>query len=202
MQGLTRFIEGRLRLKVNVDKSMVAPTSEIHFLGFSLKLGEESQVEVHLSKRSTERMDIRIRELTPRTWGQSIEDCIKQANRYLTGWAGYFVRLCTEESVRLLQRFDAHIRRRIRAIIVKQKKRPRYLYRHLISRGVSPKAAKLTAYSRRGPWKKSILSGLHVAYRNAWFHQRLVSLDKTWGQLHPPATVSGQAFLPGIEIPS
>lgn len=127
MEGLTRFIEARLRLKVNRDKSEVAPTSDTHFLGFRLSVKADGGIEVGLSERTVERMNARTRELTPRNWGQSVSDCIARINRYLKGWAGYFARLCTRDSAVLLQRFDAHIRRRIRAIIVRQSKRPRYL---------------------------------------------------------------------------
>jgi group II intron reverse transcriptase/maturase len=202
MEGLMRFIEGRLRLKVNADKSCVAVTSDVHFLGFKLSAGADGEVEVGLSERTVERMNTKVRELTPRNWGQSLDDCITQINRYLKGWAGYFARLCTEESVKLLGRFDAHIRRRIRAIIVQQKKRPRYLYRHLLQRGVSTRVARMTAFRSCGIWKKSNLSGVTAAYRNVWFHARMVSLWHLWQDMHPRATASGQAYLPGLEIPA
>ncbi len=200
MSSLTRFIEKRLRLQVNASKSHVAPPEEVHFLGFSLHPKADGPVEVHLSKRSRDRLDRRIRELTPRNWGASIEDCIGQANRYLQGWVGYF-RLCTEEGATLFARYDAHIRRRIRAIIVRQRGRPRYLYRHLVKRGVSRKTAARTAWRSCGIWKKSNLPGVTRAYGNAWFHERLVSLWTSWQNAHPPVTVSGQVFLPGLKIP-
>lgn len=202
MEGLTRFIEGRMRLKVNADKSTVAPTSEVHFLGFRLAAKVGAEVEVGLSERTIKRIDTKIRELTPRGWGQSIDDCLEKINRYLKGWAGYFVRLSTRESVPLLKRFDAHIRRRIRAIIVKQKKRDRYLYRHLRERGASSKAARKAAFRNCGIWKKSNLPGVTKAYRNAWFYERLVSLWRLWQSMHPAMRASGQAYLPGIEIPT
>ncbi|WP_246117962.1 group II intron maturase-specific domain-containing protein [Adhaeretor mobilis] len=96
-------------------------------------------------------MDVRIRELTPRNWGRSLKTCFGGLNRYLRGWIGYF-RLCTEDQLRPLHKFDTHIRRRIRAIIIRQKKRPRHLYRHLIACGVSPQSAAHTAFQRTGVW--------------------------------------------------
>ena len=140
MSSLSRFIEKRLRLKVNEEKSDVAESYEVHFLGFSLHLQEPGQVEVHLSKRSRERLEAKVRELTPRAWGQSLDMCLEQVNEYLTGWSAYFS-LCTEDKEGILSRADAHIRRRLRAIIIRQRKRPRYLYRHLRKRGASGKAA-------------------------------------------------------------
>jgi RNA-directed DNA polymerase len=201
MASLTGFIEKRLRLKVNAKKSHVAPPEEVHFLGFSLHVKSDGQVEVHLSKRSRDRLDRRIRELTPRNWGASIEDCIERASRYLRGWVGYF-RLCTEEGAKLFARYDAHIRRRMRAIIVVQRGRPRHLYRHLVSRGASRQSAARTAFRSCGIWKKSNLPGMTRAYRNAWFHARLVSLSTSWWNARSPmtATAFGQAYLPGFEM--
>lgn len=194
MDSTRRFIERRLRLQVNEGKSAVARPDTRHFLGFRFQVNAEGQVEVHLSRRSKERMDARIRDLTPRTWGQSLETLFEQANPYLRGWAGYF-RLCTEEAVPLFERFDAHIRRRIRAIIVSQKKRARHLRRHLERRGVSRRAATAAAYRRCGPWKRSNLPGLTRAYPNVWFHARLVSLASTWRSFHLPPAVPRQGVL-------
>ena len=96
----------------------------------------------------------------------------------------------------LFHRFDAHIRRRLRAIIVRQKKRSRHLYRHLVRRDVSAGAAAQTAYCRRGVWYQSNTRGMTAAYPNAWFYERLVSLKATWDQLNqPPKLASGQALL-------
>ena len=61
-------------------------------------------MEVHLSRRTEQRLNHRIRELTPRTWGSSVQTCLDQVNRYLRGWYGYF-RLCTEQGVRRFKRF-------------------------------------------------------------------------------------------------
>ncbi len=96
----------------------------------------------------------------------------------------------------LFARFDAHIRRRIRAIVVHQKKRPRHLFRHLVQRGVTPRTAGATAFRRRGIWKKSNLPGMTRAYPNTWFRERLVSLRTSWMRFHqPPRAVSRQGLL-------
>lgn len=196
MASTRRFIERRLRLQVNDAKSAVAPPDVRHFLGFRLCREPAGNVEVHISKKTKERIDARIRALTPRTWGQSLGQCLAEANRYLRGWAAYF-RLCGEQGAAIFKRLDAHIRRRIRAIIVHQKKRPRFLLRHLLQRGVSLSAARATAYSRRGIWHQSNRSGMTAAYRNAWFRGRLVSLWSEWCRHNPPQLVSGQALLFG-----
>lgn len=196
MGSIRKFLQNRLRLLVNEEKSKVARPDEIHFLGFRLrKAKDRTKVEVLVSTRTKERMDATIRELTPRVWGQPPSRCIEKLNVYLRGWSSYF-RICTEENVYRLHVWDAHIRRRLRAILIRQKKRPRHLYRHLQHRGASVRAATHTAYSRRGVWYRSNTSGMTSAYRNAWFHERLVSLATTWEKLNPrPTLASGQTLL-------
>jgi len=68
---------------------------------------DDGAVEVHISRRTKKRLDAKIRELTPRSWGQSVKSCMDALNVYLKGWAAYF-RLCTEEGAILFRRFDAH----------------------------------------------------------------------------------------------
>jgi RNA-directed DNA polymerase len=189
MNSVRTFIERRLRLVVNEAKSSVSRPNELTFLGFQIGKDAAGQVTVMISPRTKQRMDLRIRELTPRTWGQSVAVCLERINRYLRGWFGYF-RQCTLEGLVALGRFDAHIRRRMRALIIRQKKRPRHLFRHLIARGVSRGKAAATAYQRRGIWHRSISWGMHQAYPNAWFTVRLLTLKDEWLKLHPPAQAS------------
>jgi RNA-directed DNA polymerase len=120
--------------------------------------------------------------------------CIEKVNGYLRGWFGYF-RLCTAEGLISFGTFDAHIRRRIRVVIVRQKKRPRHLYRHLLTRGISVGMAAKTAFQRRGVWYRSISFGIHRAYPNDWFAERLISLKEEWQRLHPPDQASSQQLL-------
>ena len=102
MASIGRFIEGRLRLKVNEAKSAVARPEERHFVGFCLRREpEDGAVEVRMSMRSKERIKAKIRDLTPRNWGQSVRQCIGRINEYLGGWVEYF-RVCTESSVHTL----------------------------------------------------------------------------------------------------
>ena len=90
---------------------------------------------------------------------------------------------------------DAHIRRRVRAIIVRQKKRPRFLFRHLKAKGVSPKAAASCAYCGKGAWVKSNRPGndARPIHRHG-SHGRMASLKAMWNELNPPQ-VSAQLVL-------
>lgn len=192
LASLRRFIERRLRLKLNEEKTTVDRPGRLHFLGFRITRNQEGQVEVHVSARTVQRLKRRIRELTPRMWGGSLNACLEQANRYLRGWLAHF-RICTEQGARSFRPFDAHFRRRLRMIILRQKgRRPRFLYRHLRARGVSDGAARPAAYCRRGPWNRSNRPGMTRAYPNAWFSERLVSLWTEWHRLNPLERVASR----------
>ncbi len=181
MASLRCFIEGRLRLEINAEKSSVARASHRSFLGLRVGASPKGWRLVVPSPRSYERLATRIRELTARTRGESLETCIERLNRFLRGWAGYF-RLCTKDVVKPLNHFDAHIRRRLRAMLVRQKKRPRHLFRALTARGVSRASAGRTAYCRRGPWWQSNTKGMQLGYPNPWFAEQLLSLQELWYQ--------------------
>lgn len=149
MASITAFIEKRLRLKVNAAKSAVARPEERHFLGFRLRREPtDGSVEVLLSKRSRERIDGRIRELTPRNWGQTLRKCIASINVYLVGWVGFFA-ICTAGAQRELEALDRHIRRRLRAILLTHWKTKRTTARKLIRLGVRPKTAWRYTYAGR-----------------------------------------------------
>jgi group II intron reverse transcriptase/maturase len=182
MASVTDFIERRLRLKVNVQKSAVARPEERHFLGFRLRREPfDGSVEVLLSKRSKERIEAKVRELVPRTWGNSLDACIRRINEYLLGWVGFFG-ICTASVERTLGTLDAHIRRRLRAIQLKHWKTKRTIARRLTQLGVSRKLAWRTIYAgRKSTWAVSHTPAVERGLRNAYFADRgLVSLAAEW----------------------
>src|SRR6266849_675790 len=182
MASIAKFIEGRLRLKVNEAKSAVARPEERHFLGFRLRREPmEGEVEVLLSERSKERIKEQIRQLTPRSWGHSLRECIRRLNGYLQGWIGFFW-ICTDAEEQTLQRLDAHTRRRLRALLLRQWKRKRFIARRFIKLGANPKSAWQGVYrGRRSLWALSHTPAAHQALRNTYFSERgLVSLEKQW----------------------
>jgi group II intron reverse transcriptase/maturase len=182
MASLTRFIEGRLRLKVNASKSAVARPEERHFLGFRLRREPETgEVEVLLSKRSKERIAEQVRQLTPRNWGGSFNACLEKLNRYLYGWIGFFW-ICTDAEMQTISALDAHIRRRLRALLLKQWKRRRFIVRRLIRMGIKPAKAWRYIYGEhRSLWALSHCPAVDRALHNAYFAKRgLVSLRQVW----------------------
>jgi RNA-directed DNA polymerase len=194
MAAVRRFLEKRLRLAVNDEKSSVTTPEAVHFLGFRFCRDKKGTFGAHLSGKSEERIKSRVQEMTPRTWGGSLRTCIEQLNGYLKGWSAYY-RLCSREGADIMRIIDAHIRRRLRAIVIHQKKRPRFLYRHLVSRGVPPSMAAKTAFIRRGIWNRSNRRGITRAYPNDWFHERLESLWMRWVLFNPLPLVSGEEQL-------
>jgi group II intron reverse transcriptase/maturase len=196
MASVVRFIESRLRLKVNVAKSAVARPEERHFLGFRLRREPtEGEVEVLLSKRSRERIDEKIRVLTPRNWGRSLKDCILGLNVYLRGWIGFF-RICTDAEERTLHNLDAHVRRRLRALLLRQWKRRRFIVRRLIKLGVNRKTAWRGIYrGSKSWWALSHCPPVDRGLRNAYFAKRgLESLEGRWREHHARIIIASAQF--------
>ena len=199
MASIVRFIERRLRLKVNAGKSAVSRPEKRHFVGFSLRREPRNgSVEVLLSERSRRRVADKVVELVPRNWGRSLSDSIHQVNEYLLGWIGFFF-VCSEAELRLLHNLDAHIRRRLRALLLRQWKRRRYIARRLVQMGVKPKTAWGSIYKgRRSLWTLSHSPAVEQALRPAYFAERgLISVGQRWRELQPePDVAPAQLVLP------
>ncbi|HEU0079112.1 MAG TPA: group II intron reverse transcriptase/maturase [Longimicrobiaceae bacterium] len=187
MASVAKFIERRLRLTVNQTKSAVARPEERHFVGFRLRRNpEKGQIEVLLSKRTEVRIGERIRQLTPRMLGRALSACISSLNVYLRGWIGFFGTSCTEEVVRTLQGIDAHIRRRLRAMLLRQWKRRRFIARRLIRMGARPKTAWREIYKgRKSLWALSHCGPVDHALGKTYFKQQgLLCLRETYCKMN------------------
>jgi len=173
MASLTTLIEGHLRLKINQAKSAVARPEDRHFLGFRLRLDPQTgAVEVLLSQRTKRNAMARIRQLTPRPWGHTLETCILRINAWLRGWHQFF-RIASPEEQFTLRALDAHIRRRLRAILVHHWKRRPTIVRNLIALGVRYRAAWQAVYSgRKSLWALSHAPQVDRALRPRFFADR------------------------------
>lgn len=194
MASTSRYLENRLRLQVNEAKSSITEPGKVHFLGFRFGTNKSPNVEVLISAKTKAKLNTRILELTPRRWGGSLRACMEGLNEYFQGWIGYF-RICTEAGADEFRRYDAHVRRRLRAIVIRQRKRSRFLYRHLMKRGTRAAQAAGVAYSARGVWHRSNRPGMTKAYPNAWFHSQLGSLYDRWRVVNPLPQVPSQLIL-------
>jgi RNA-directed DNA polymerase len=158
MASVTRFLTNRLRLTVNQAKSAVAQPWQRKFLGFSFTSYKETRRRV--APQALDRFKERIRVLTRRTRGASLQQMTDQLGRYLTGWRGYFSFAATPSVFRNL---DSWIRRRLRSVVWQQWKRGKVRFAELVKRGVSRDLAAKTAGSAHGPWRISLRPALHVA---------------------------------------
>jgi RNA-directed DNA polymerase len=164
MASVEQFLEKRLKLKVNRAKSAVAPPSERKFLGFSFTAGESPQRRI--SPQALVRFKNRVRELTRRTRGVSLQQMIGELATYLFGWRAYFG-FC--ETPRVLRDLGGWVRRRLRCVVWKQWKRGRVRYAELRRLGVTAEQAAKAASSPRGPWRLSNSPALNRALSNAFF---------------------------------
>jgi len=146
-------------------------TSGTFFLGFRLIVDSATcEVKVGLSKRTKKRLNEKVKRLTPRNAGRSLGDGIKKINSYLKGWFEYF-KLLTDD-LRVLESTDAHIRRRLRATLLKQWKQKRVRMHKLIDYGVSQRAAGNAVYGQsRSLWALSAHNTIHRALPNRFFKE-------------------------------
>jgi RNA-directed DNA polymerase len=164
MKSITRFITKRLRLKVNETKSAVARPQERKFLGFSFSGGP--QVKRVIAPKALDRFKHRIREVTRRAKGVSIETTMAELAPYLRGWRGYFGFCETPEVLIGLTRW---VRLRLRSALWRQWKTPRRRRAALLQLGVRPRLANNTAGSGFGPWYLARAKALSVGLSNAYF---------------------------------
>lgn len=163
MESVKRFITEKLKLKVNESKSAVAKPQERKFLGFSFTGGKELKRKI--APKAIDRFKERIREITAKSRGRSMEKVMEELARYVRGWRGYFG-FC--ETPSMLQQLDSWIRRRVRCAFWRQWKTGRKRYAELVRRGVSRESAAKTASSRCGPWRVSQSPALDQALSNAY----------------------------------
>jgi RNA-directed DNA polymerase len=164
MRSVTRFLTRRLKLKVNEAKSAVARPEERKFLGFSFSNNKETKRRI--SPKALLRCKQKIRELTRRTRGISLEQMMKELAAYLRGWKSYFG-FC--QTPWILRNLDYWIRRRLRSVIWKQWKRGAARFRELRLRDIRVGLAAKTAGSPHGPWRLANSPALALALPNAYF---------------------------------
>lgn len=164
LESITRFLTTKLKLKVNQAKSAVAQPKQRKFLGFSFTGGKDARRRI--APKAILRFKERIRELTCRTRGISMEQRVKELSAYLRGWRGYFG-FCQTPSV--LDGLDQWLRRRLRSALWKQWKRGRTRFAELRKRGIGRDLAAQTAGSPHGPWRIAHSPAVSFALPNAYF---------------------------------
>jgi group II intron reverse transcriptase/maturase len=174
MKSVTRFIEGRLKLKVNREKSKVALSKNVKFLGMTIIAGM-----IAISAKSMSKAMDKVRELTLRGTSQTIEQTVERINRWYVGWAGYY---SMTQYPSQLANIEAHLRRRLRSRIVSQQKKRRHLFEKLLQRGVPRALAAKTVFSNKKRWALSHSLAVEKAFPNRWFihtlEQEIVSTQR------------------------
>ncbi len=164
MENISRFILKKLKLKVNLAKSAVARPCDRKFLGFSFTRGQNPKRRV--SKQAKQRFKERVKGITRRSRGISVERMVYELASYLRGWIGYYG-YCETPSV--LDDLDCWIRRRLRCVIWKKWKRGRTRFAELRKLGIGRDLAACTAGSCHGSWRISRSPALNYAFPRTFF---------------------------------
>ena len=175
MSSISKFIEKTLRLKVNQEKSKVALSKYVKFLGMTIMAGT-----LAISLESMQRAMDKVKELTPRGTHQTKEQTMADINKWYTGWSGYYE--MTQYPTQL-RRIEAHIRRRLRARIIAQQKNRRNLRRLLVKRGIPRSRASAVAYSHSKRWALSHMRIVEKAFSNRWFKENVGQLIRSEDKL-------------------
>jgi RNA-directed DNA polymerase len=166
MESVEHFISKKLKLKVNAAKSAVARPWDRKFLGFTFTANR--QPKRRIAPKALARFTQKVRELTHRTRGISVETMVEQLATYLRGWGGYFG-FCQTPSV--LGNLNSWIHRRLRCVQWKQWKRPRRRFTELVKLGVSRYWARATVGTPHGCWRVSRCASLQHAMPGAFWEQ-------------------------------
>lgn len=168
VMNLLRRLFGRLRLVINEEKSAVAPFWERPFLGYSMYRGRKVDVGFKPAPKAVAKLRAVVRDMTRRTRGRSMEQVIGQLSSRLRGWRNYFQLTTSKDTLR---RIDGWIRRRLRALQLKQWKHCGTILRNLLNLGAS-RAAAMRVVALTGRWWRAAWSAAHAAMSNS-FYDRL-----------------------------
>jgi RNA-directed DNA polymerase len=167
VMGLLQRLYTRLKLRINEAKSAVGIATHRKLLGYSFWKAPGNTVRCRVAKKALETMKERVRLITRRTVGRSIEQVAAKLRSYLVGWKEYF-RLA--ETPNIFKQLDQWIRHRLRAIHLKHWKRGTTIFRELRARGLPTiTAARIAANGRRW-WRNSGML-INIAFPNSYFDQ-------------------------------
>jgi RNA-directed DNA polymerase len=175
--SLTAYLDRRLKLPVNEQKSQVARTERCVFLGFTFR-----KTKLRWSDTAFADFRHRVRKLTGRSWGVSMATRFEKLGQYVRGWMGYFG---ISEYYRPVPELDEWLRRRVRMCYWKQWRLCRTKIGHLLALGVDRRTAILTGVSSKSYWHLSRSKATQVGMTNDWLKaQGLVSIRDLWMKAH------------------
>ena len=177
LRSITKYLQNRLHLMINTDKSQVVNANKSKFLGFTFKGG---QIKWH--PKTLHNFKQKIRKLTNRNWGVSMRFQLFKTSQYIRGWINYFgiancYQLCCD--------LDHWVRRRVRMAYWRQWRKPRTKVRSLMRLGVRVQAAVACGLTSKGPWRSAKTPGINQALSNDFLKKAgLVSLRDGWINVH------------------
>ena len=163
IESITKFIEKKLGLKVNVEKSKVTRPDQIKYLGYGFYYTKTGIIKPKPHLKSIQKFKRKLKQLTKRSWSISLEERIVKLNQVIRGWINYF-RITDMKTY--MTSISKHLRRRIRCIIWKQWKTCDNRIRCLKKLGVYENKAKMCAYSRKSYWFISNQISIEYALSN------------------------------------
>lgn len=159
MESITRFIEKKLGLKVNVEKSKVARPDQIKYLGYGFYYTKTGIIKPKPHLKSVQKLKRKLKQLTKRSWSISIEERIIKLNQVIRGWINYFR---ISNMIGEMDKVGAHLRQRIRCIIWKQLKVSSKRISALVRLGANIEQAKAITYSRKKYWNSSLFLNVYI----------------------------------------
>ena len=181
MLSVQRFLERKLKLRINEEKSQVDKTDKTNFLGFTFK-----GTKIRWSEKAFREFKRRVIKLTGRSWFVTMEYRLKKLAKYLRGWTNYYG---ISEYYRPLPEIDHWLRRRVRMCYWKQRRYVRTKIRNLLKLGTHPGVAIPMSLSRKGPWRCACTMATQTGMTNQWLKdQGLLSVKELWVNIHYPAT--------------
>ncbi|MBV7575246.1 group II intron reverse transcriptase/maturase [Pseudomonas sp. PDM32] len=179
MVSVERFLNRRLKLSLNREKSRVARPWVCDYLGYGMSWHQQPRLRV--ASMSLHRLRDRLRELLRRVRGRSMTYVVERINPVLRGWAGYFK---LSQSKRPLEELDGWVRHKLRCAIWRQWKRPSTRARNLMRLGLNEARACKSAFNGRGPWWNSGAPHMNQALpKKLWDRLGLVSILDTINRL-------------------
>lgn len=180
MDSVERFLNQRLKLTLNRDKSRVARPWVCDYLGYGMSWHQQPRLRV--AKMSLGRLRDRLKDLLRGARGQKMANVIERINPVLRGWAGYFK---LSQSKRPLEELDGWVRHKLRCAVWRQWKQPSTRARNLMRQGLDEARACKSAFNGRGPWWNSGGSHMNQALpKKRWDQLGLVSILDTINRLN------------------
>ena len=182
MRSVRRFLERKLKLQINENKSQVRVTDNTVFLGFTFR-----KTKICWSDASFREFKRRVKRLTGRSWSVSMEYRLFKLKEYVRGWMNYYG---ISEYYEPIPAIDPWLRRRIRLCYWKRWRYRRTRIRELLKLGVPQSVAVPVCMSNKGLWRMSRSLATTSGLTNQWLKDLgLVSVKEQWVNIHYPATV-------------